>query len=166
MRIAENSINLQNHIHLADTQSDEPIDKDVDKVFVLPLKPDPKSPAFDLSNVENNGDKLIKSIMILVKYSLTEYYYRTLSDDTDLVVASAPGDGNIHNGFSLLSTVAAKKKSHETANLDETHWFQYDVTSILSDYTGKIRIYNENFDILSSVVIIEMTNNKVASFFL
>lgn len=165
MRIAENTISQRELDHGQSKSSDPELVEDVDKVFVLPLRSDFKSPTFDLSTVDTSGHaKVIKSIYILVHYNLTEYYYRLMHDDTDLFITSEPSEENdISRKFEILSTVSPMKQSHDNIDFDTAHWYQYDVTTLLSDYTGKmIRIHNENFDILNSVIVIEMSNNKVS----
>lgn len=164
MRIARNTISQKDQIRDNSQGMQEPdLSEDIDRVFIMPTDPNIKSPVFDLSSMEKSKEtKLIKSIKIMVEYNLTEYYYKTLHDDTNLMIASAPGDGNIQNGFSLLNSVKPVKQSHENIESNSAHWFAYDATTILSDYNDKIRIYNENFDISSSLIVIEMINNKVS----
>lgn len=169
MRIAENTINQrdlkddgqQSRMHESDTV------EEVDKVFILPTRREQRN-FFDLSTVDTaGGSKMIKSIYILVNFNLTEYYYGTLMhDDTDLHITSQATEGSendISQQMGIPFTASPLKKSHakNEQNFDSSHWFQYDVTSHLSDFSGYIQISNDNFEINSSVIVLEMTNHVV-----
>lgn len=169
MRIAENTLNQrdlvddgqQSRMHDSDTV------EEVDKVFILPTRREQKN-FFDLSTVDTaGGSKVIKSIYILVNYNLTEYYYGTLMhDDTDLHINSQlteSSENDISRQVGIPFTASPLRKGHDKSeqNFDSAHWFQYDVTSQLSDFSGYIQISNDNFEINSSVIVLEMTNHKV-----
>lgn len=170
MRIAENTINQR---ELADfdqssqlPESTEAVEE-VDKVFILPTRRDQRN-LFDLSTVDTaGGSKKIKSIYILVNFNLTEYYYGTLMhNDKDLLITSQPtetSENDISQQMGIRFTTSPLKKGHTRTeqNFDSAHWFQYDVTSELSDFSGHIQIGNDNFEINSSVIVLEMTNHKV-----
>ncbi|KAH9394322.1 hypothetical protein TYRP_004373 [Tyrophagus putrescentiae] len=170
MRIAENTINQR---ELADfdqssrlPESTEAVEE-VDKVFILPTRRDRRN-LFDLSTVDTaGGSKKIKSIYILVNFNLTEYYYGTLMhNDKDLLITSQPtetSENDISQQMGIRFTTSPLKKGHTRTeqNFDSAHWFQYDVTSELSDFSGHIQIGNDNFEINSSVIVLEMTNHKV-----
>lgn len=162
--------------------------EDVEIAYILPKRRDLKSPMFDLSTVNADNKKVIKSIIVLVKYNLTEHY-RTLnkddivdSDHTDLTIASVPNlietKRNGVDDFGLISSVSPASKTmpsmtndsnaHQENNFNDhnmAYSYEYDVTNILNTgHFNLIRIYNENHDIQRSFIKIEMTTNKVIYF--
>lgn len=167
--------------------------EDVEIAYILPKRRDLKSPMFDLSTVNADNKKVIKSIIVLVKYNLTEHY-RTLNKDTivdsdhiDLTIASVPNlietKRNGVDDFDLISSVSPASKTtpstngeninnsnvHQENNIHDhnmAYSYEYDVTNILNTgHFNLIRIYNENHDIQRSFIKIEMTTNKVMAFF-
>lgn len=157
-----------------------PIDDDMDKILMMPVRYCRKEPVFDLSNANtSNNQKRIVSVYILVQYNMTnlegEAHRRgrhQLPDATDLLVTQMAQDNNEikksldENGPVHMSTVRPRlppAAAHKLPEGDElSSWLLYDVTSLLGDYTNKkIQIRNENFDILSSVIMIYMDDNKV-----
>ncbi|KAI2805392.1 hypothetical protein BLOT_004388, partial [Blomia tropicalis] len=134
--------------------------EDVMKAFILPSLKDSSSPVFDLSTVNLSDEtKTIKAITILVKYNLTEYYYhKLLNDDSDLFVSLQPTEENdIERNLETMSLVSASNRPNSDFL---ANWYQYDVTHLLNDYTGKlVRIHND-FEITSSVIMIEIVNGK------
>lgn len=139
--------------------------EDVVKAFILPSLKDSSSPVFDLSTVNLSDEtKTIKAITILVKYNLTEYYYhKLLNDDSDLFVSLQPTEENdIERNLETMSLVSASNRPNSDFL---ANWYQYDVTHLLNDYTGKlVRIHND-FEITSSVIMIEIVNGKVSNIF-
>lgn len=170
MRIAENTINQRDLVDL--DQSARPPElvepaEEVDKVFILPTRREQKN-LFDLSTVDTaGGSKKIKSIYILVNFNLTDYYYGTLMhDDTDLLITSLSAEtseNDINQQMGIRFTTSPLKKGHTKTeqNFESAHWLQYDVTSELSDFSGHIQIGNDNFEMISSVIVLEMTSHKV-----
>lgn len=139
--------------------------EEVDKVFILPTR---QKNFFDLSTVDTaGGSKVIKSIYILVNFNLTEYYYGALThDETDLRITSQSSEGSENDisqqmGTPFTASPLKKGNAKSQQNFDSAQWFQYDLTSQLSDFSGYIKISNDNYEINSSVIVLEMTNHKV-----